>query len=313
MRLPRLNSLTGLRWWRHASPRDNSAETILRQEAEITRRLRSPEPCAIGKIGTTELLGLEFFTRWIRPPWPPSASWRRPAQRLYECSGLFPVRRDIFFSWVRLYREALASLDIAALWQPGKQYEAVLEKFLLRKYNPSCSTAGISFVRMLVPRAGWIDDLTPLRWLVIHPFAETIRAQLPHLAKIGVYSESTHRDLDQRALDTRISPCPQFAYMVPPRHRDWFEALEEMKRAMEKQHADFDLVLVGAGAWSLPLVAHAKRLGKKGLHLGGALQLLFGIKGGRYDRWGVYNQAWRRPLNEEVPSNFLQMEKGAYW
>lgn len=84
-----------------------------------------------------------------------------------------------------------------------------------------------------------------------------------------------------------------------------------MKRAM--QSTPFDVALVGAGAWSLPLVAHAKKLGKKGLHLGGQLQLLFGIKGGRWDRGNFYNEAWLRPLSEERPTGFMRMEKGAYW
>ena len=106
-------------------------------------------------------------------------------------------------------------------------------------------------------------------------------------------------------------PCPQFAYMLPPRHRDWFHALEELRAEMET--GDYDVALVGAGAWSLPLVAHAKRIGKKGMHLGGALQLLFGIKGGRFDSWGVYNEHWIRPLDRERPANHREMENGAYW
>ena len=99
--------------------------------------------------------------------------------------------------------------------------------------------------------------------------------------------------------------------MVPPTHRDWFYALEEMKSQMES--ADFDIALVGAGAWSLPLVAHAKKLGKKGIHLGGTLQLLFGIKGSRFDRGVRYNEHWIRPLGDETPANCRLMEEGAYW
>jgi hypothetical protein len=99
--------------------------------------------------------------------------------------------------------------------------------------------------------------------------------------------------------------------MVPPRHRDWFEALEDLKSRMEKM--EFDIALVGAGAWSLPLVAHAKAMGKKGIHLGGSLQLMFGIKGGRFDNNQIYNSHWIRPLFDESPANFRLMENGAYW
>jgi hypothetical protein len=73
------------------------------------------------------------------------------------------------------------------------------------------------------------------------------------------------------------------------------------------------ILTLGAGAWSLPLVAHAKKLGTKGIHLGGSLQLLFGIKGGRFDSNQIYNESWTRPLPSEVPANFKKMEQGAYW
>ena len=313
MRIPRLNRFTGLRWWLHASPRDDSPETVASQDTEIGHRLSAPAPCAIGKIGTTELLGLEYFGRWIRLPWPQAASWRRPARRLYDCSGLFPVRKDIFFRWAKEYRAALGGLDVVAQWQPGGIFESVLEKKLLDRFCPHAFRAGFNLLRFTNPAAPWLDHLARWRWLVIHPFEKTIHAQLPHLAELGVYPDSARPALGERARDTRILPCPQFAYMVPPRHRDWFHALEDMKGEMERQRDTFDIALIGAGAWSLPLVAHAKKMGKKGIHLGGALQLLFGIKGGRFDPAGIYNNSWIRPLPEERPENFQLMEEGAYW
>ena len=38
---------------------------------------------------------------------------------------------------------------------------------------------------------------------------------------------------------------------------------------------DFDIALVSAGAYSLPLAAYAKELGKIGIHAGGAMQLFW--------------------------------------
>ena len=50
---------------------------------------------------------------------------------------------------------------------------------------------------------------------------------------------------------------------------------------LDKQ--DYDICLIGAGAYGFPLAAHVKRKGKKAIHLGGALQLLFGVKGKRWE------------------------------
>lgn len=259
-------------------------------------------------------MGLEYFYRWIQPSWPPAASWRRPARRLYDCSGLFPLRRDIYLGWAGELREALPRMDVLAQWQPPLTYLSVVEDRLLTLLSPQVFRAHRDFIQPLHQPARWLGDLPKLRWLVIHPFEKTIRAQLPSLARIGVYPTAATYDLECRSKDTKILACPQFAYMNPPRHRDWMHALAEMKAEMERQKDLFDIALIGAGAWSLPLAAHAKKIGRKAIHLGGTLQLLFGIRGARFDQWGFdYHQAWVRPLAEETPPNCYLMEGGAYW
>ena len=283
------------------------------QEQVIGAFLRSPSPSGLGKIGTSELRVLEFGERWLQLPWPQSASWHRPAKRLHDTGGLFPVRKDIFFRFADEYRTALAEMDLVALWHTRGTYESVLEACAADRWAPSAARTGFYFIRFIKPYAQWLEDLARLRWLVVHPFEKTIRAQLPHIRNLGVFSEISSPDLKTRIEDTSFLAPPQFSYMTPPRHRDWFEALEEMKVAIEQQKDTFDIALIGAGAWSLPLVAHAKKIGKKGIHMGGALQLLFGIKGGRFDSAEIYNDAWIRPLPEEIPKNFKKMEQGAYW
>ena len=66
--------------------------------------------------------------------------------------------------------------------------------------------------------------------------------------------------------------------------------------------AEFDVLIVGAGAYGLPLAAEAKRMGKVGIHIGGAIQILFGILGHRWETEHVeqfgplFNDHWVRPF-----------------
>ena len=53
-----------------------------------------------------------------------------------------------------------------------------------------------------------------------------------------------------------------------------------MKSEIDK--CDYDVCLIGCGAYGFPLAAHVKHKGKQAIHLGGTLQLLFGIKGNRW-------------------------------
>jgi hypothetical protein len=81
MRLPRLNRLTSLHWAKNSPRRDDSDASFLKQDAVIQSVLLHPKPCAIGKIGTSELLVLEYPERWIRP-----------AERLFNSVGALPLR-----------------------------------------------------------------------------------------------------------------------------------------------------------------------------------------------------------------------------
>ncbi len=98
-------------------------------------------------------------------------------------------------------------------------------------------------------------------------------------------------------------------------HNTWFETLDWLKQSIKE--IDFDVLLIGAGAYGLPLAVEAKRLGKVGIHLGGAIQLLFGLKGKRWssspDFISLHNDYWIHPLKEDTPPNKEMIEGGCYW
>ena len=84
-----------------------------------------------------------------------------------------------------------------------------------------------------------------------------------------------------------------------------FEALDEARRRMAS--IDFDVALVAAGGIGMPLAAEAKRLGKVGVYVGGVLQILFGLKGERWEQDVMapyrqfFNPSWTRPGQQALP------------
>jgi len=308
MNLPHLNRLTGLRWRRLCNQRTTNLD-VQQSQTWISEALARREPSAIGKVGTCELLSQEYLDRWIQLPWPPNASWRRPARRLYSNAGVFPVRYNIYQRWAGVYREAVRELDFVAQWQPPGSFLEAYEQAFLNRDLPK--TVRGSFVGLEPVAAEWLRPLAELRWLVVSPFCRTIESQLPKLALLNVFHKVEPGPLAQAARSCRFVPCPQLPYLVPPVHRDWFDGLEELKKAMAEH--EFDVAIIGAGAWSIPLAAYAKKLGKIGIHLGGTINLLFGIRGGRFEDRGLYNQHWIRPLPCECPPNHKLLENGAYW
>lgn len=81
---------------------------------------------------------------------------------------------------------------------------------------------------------------------------------------------------------------------------------------------DFDIALIGCGAYGFSLGAFVKRdLARKAIHIGGATQLPFGIKGGRWDNHPIvkafYNDYWVCPSASERPRNVAAVENTCYW
>ena len=101
------------------------------------------------------------------------------------------------------------------------------------------------------------------------------------------------------------------------RFQNWFEALEYMVQTALK--IDFDVAIIGCGAYGMPLAAKLKQAGKQAIHLGGATQLLFGIKGRRWEEnypskiATCFNANWTYPLDSEKPKNGGTVEMGCYW
>lgn len=281
-----------------------SGQTAAASQDMVAAMRAAPAGWYAGKIGTTELLALEFSHRWLRLPYPPSASWRRPARRLFVDSGVFPLKSKQFEEFIGIYLEAIRLADGLYLWQKDP-FLREFEKVVARRYAGSAAPiSGEDLCYRNIPR------LADLQWLVVSPFVETMKKQLPKLRQIyGPLADPT--SVAKTTQNCRFLACPLFSYLQPSPFPSWTEGLG---RLTEKALAEtFDVALVGAGAWSLPLLANLKRAGKKGIHLGGETQLIFGIKGRRWDAMNLYNEHWVRPSPDETPSNFMKKENGCYW
>ena len=167
MNLPRLNRLTGLYWKRWARKRHDTMEETRRGEEMVLDFLQSERPCAIGKLGTTEMMVLEYFDRWIRLPWPRNASWWRPTQRLHHTAGFFPVGKESILRWIPLYLESLKQLDLVPAWQTPGTFLSAYENRALDQFVSQASRISLKSLHPVHPTASWLPELCTLDWLVI--------------------------------------------------------------------------------------------------------------------------------------------------
>jgi len=96
-------------------------------------------------------------------------------------------------------------------------------------------------------------------------------------------------------------------------HENFFETLGELKKKIDKSNAEH--FLISCGCYGLLLCYYIKSKNKNAIYVGGQLQLLFGLKGKRWDDRQristLYNEHWKYPTKK--PKGFENIESGCYW
>ena len=248
-----------------------------------------------------------WFLRNVFPFWVKSSVLKA----MKENAGFFsPDGYKAYSQFADLYYESAKEVDILACWFKNQE---LVEAQMHYK---------ICWLLSIEPwwaKNPWTRFLKGKRVLVVHPFAESIASQYKKREKLF-----DNPDVLPEFGSLTVIKAVQSMGGESNGFRDWFEALHHMEEQVDK--VDYDVALIGCGAYGLPLAAHCKRQGKKVIHLGGALQLLFGIRGNRWERdtygkgWPGINYSkllsnpnWVRPLELEITRNADKVEEGCYW
>lgn len=291
--------------------------------------LASGKPCMITRFGTVEINCInnflcvksskcylqrikDFITDNTHTPW----WYDKVFYSLNNNAGVFPKGRLMAEEFAKRYLLDIPEIDMLACHQ---YYE---------KFMPLRDDIQRVQLEMLYPffvDRPWSRILEGKKVLVVHPFEETIKKQyvkreqlfdnpkiLPEFQLITI-----------KAVQTIAGNKSEF--------KDWFEALAYMENQMDS--IDYDIAIIGCGAYGLPLAAHAKRMGKQAIHLAGGTQLLFGILGNRWtghyknkkvwhyrpgndiniDYSSLFNDSWIYPLPTDTPNNTQAVEGSCYW
>lgn len=275
----------------------------------IKQKLVSGKPAMIARFGSGELTAALAYhyaqlpESSLRKAWRyicqdyPEFWWDRCLTRgLTRNAGFFPAKEKLYDRFAALLIDDMQYVDVLGSWLTGERVFA--------QQLSAATKVGLDDLQPYRHAEPWSEALAGKTVLVIHPFTKSIQAQYQ---KRGLLFEDP-RVLPEFELKT-ITAVQSIAYNTGSAYATWFDALDHMCDQMVR--TEFDVVIIGCGAYGFPLAAFAKRLGKQAVHLGGATQLLFGING---KRWGeIGNDHWVRPLPEERPQGFEKVEGGCYW
>lgn len=294
---------------------------------KIYSLLVDERPCMISRFGTVEINCinnylcvndasrsyirkiLDYISDKTHTPW-----WDKSIFQKMYTTGVFPLTQETAERFSIRYLQDIPEIDLLGCHQYYEKFMPLQENVIKVQ------------LEMLYPffvEHPWTRALKGKNVLVVHPFAESIQGQYKKRQSLfenpNILPEFNLITL--KAIQSIGGNHNEFA--------SWFEALEFMENQISK--INFDVCILGCGAYGLPLAAYVKRIGKKAVHLGGGTQLLFGILGKRWieqyhDTWHyrpdvdintnyrpLFNDHWVFPSKSETPVAARNVENACYW
>jgi hypothetical protein len=277
----------------------------------IRNALAGPKPAMISRIGIVELNAvmnhrnalqgrkptlvnhLGFITgRFHSYGWEPGTLESMPNN-----AGFFPGTREALAKFAERMMADIPLIDILGTCHRQEWFVAEQLRNAVKVPLPDLEPH--------VHADPWSTVLEGKKVLVVHPYEKTIRSQ---------YEKRALLFKDRRFLpdfDLKTVKAVQTIANTPSEFPDWFHALDHMKEQIDR--TDYDIAILGCGAYGLPLAAHIKRRGRKAVHLGGSTQFMFGIIGKRWEGNPLINEHWVRPAADETPALANKVEGGCYW
>lgn len=243
---------------------------------------------------------------WATGGTPPS----QVTEILQRNAGVFP--QTMANAWCSAYVNALYSMDAcAAGWfAPTKEAEASLlslcapraPRFPLRSLEPYYVAPEFQWTRVLKGKVA-----------VVSSFTKTIRKQL---VKPIWKDQEFLPNVEWHFVQTGYSPT------LAAGRGDWPEGIDTWEKALEYMvdeviQSGAKIALIGCGGLGMVLAGRLKARGISAIVLGGAIQVLFGIKGRRWANHDVistfWNEHWVWPSEEEIPNGAVLVEGACYW
>lgn len=262
----------------------------------ISDLLISEKPFIVSRLGSSELGVIKAFQK--------NKTYSSKLRTIItRNAGFFPADDDSLDRFCILYETIIPAVDLMGIsFIP-------FEDYAINHFAPDAKLTKIRNLEPYFYQDPWSKYLRDKTVLVIHPFASSIQSQFEKRNKLfknnSVLPE--FKLITYKAAQTIGGGNGEFS--------SWFEALEKMQQDISA--IDFDIAIIGAGVYGLPLAHYIKKMDKSAIHLGGATQMLFGVYGRRWeihpDFQDIINEHWVRPSENETPLNSTKVENACYW
>jgi len=279
-------------WQKDKVPINKGSELIYNC---IINSIQNNSGAIIGRHGSTELTLIMYYeqNKTVTPS---------QIKMLERYSGIFNYTND----WLSSYKEATGLSDIFA----GGWYSPLANEELLYLAKYKMPIIPLRSLEPYYADQSWLRALEGQRVTVVSSFADTMREQITK----PIWDTFPKANWNF----VRSYYCPSIAQGKcewPNGVDSWSKAVDYLESEVLK--TDPRIVLIGCGGLAMPLALKLKKKGIITVVLGGAIQILFGIKRHRWESHPVisefFNDSWVFPSDDEIPNAAEKIEHGCYW
>ena len=281
---------------------------------EGSRKIRNIQKgCLIGRFGTIEFEGLFWTEKFPDSEWP-----IMKRNQLEKNAGIFPSDMASVKGWAARMKEAICAADILAVgWYPP-MVEA--EKELLHSWGWKGAKIPLRSLESyyVAHEDRWTTMLNGKNVCVVTSFADTAAKQVAK-GEENVWPQANGSIWPPYTnwywVQTGYAPSLAYGQAGWEDCESWEKAVDYVVTEVLK--TDASIVLIGCGGLGMVIGHRLKKAGKICIVMGGAIQVLFGIKG---QRWATHptiskfwNKHWVWPSEDETPKGSAIVEGGCYW
>lgn len=281
----------------------------------IASALQKKEGLLVGRNGTIEMEALfyKFYTAKPTDTYPSHIT-----RRLELHAGVFPSTHNSVEKWVFQALESIRLSDIlvAGWYKPLAEIE---EQFLntANRYAPRIPLRSLE-PYYVEPEKRWTQLLKGQKVAIVNAFAETAVAQTNKREQIWGKDADSLLPSDV----TWIPIVTGYAPVLAKGRAEWNSSIQSWDVAVTSVakkviESGAKIAIIGCGGLGMLIGAELRRKGIIAIVMGGATQVLFGIKGNRWASHDVisrfWNDSWKYPAEKETPLGSSQIEGGCYW
>ena len=289
--------------------------------SDLCKVFASGKPFFIGRNGTIEIEAV-FFWIFHRKTQQPSPYPDYIRTQISINAGIFPNTDESIDRWCYAYTESLRELDgLAAGWY--KPLEKVEKAIIDTHTDASAFRCPLRSLEpyYVPPHLRWTQYLSGKRVAVVSSFVSSIRKQLYGEKMAAIWTGDRSNMITDPTVEWSFVRTGYSPYLAGDKGR-WPSAVTSWEKAVEHVVEEVvaskaQIALVGCGGLGMVIGGELRRRGVSVLVLGGAIQVLFGLKGRRWASHSIistfWNDAWKWPDEDEVPKGAVLVERGCYW